>query len=326
MARSCTPGCETRTIRIAGRNLALLVAISMTAVVTEACATIPDTGARLSTYRDEQMKLGRLRDVRLDGYTYCFLEAGTGPALVLLHGIGGSLYDWRHVVDDLSQEHRVIALDLLGAGESSMPSSGDYSVFAQARRVKGLLDLLEIEKATLVGNSYGGGVAIAFAQDWPERLAGLVLIDAACYAEEIPWYVDLSHVPGAVDIAQILPVKNRVEKVLRGCYRDPERLTSEEVANYAQEFAPAARRASAVRTVRALIPDDLTEFHARLRSIEIDTLIIWGDSDDVIPPKLGMRLERDLPNARLVELQAGHVPNQECPRKVVELVRQYVAR
>ncbi len=130
----------------------------------------PTPAGRLTPYRDRQLERGRIHDVELDGYRYCLLDTGgtDGPPLVLLHGLGGSLYDWRHVVDALAASRRVIALDLLGAGESSMPSTADYSVFAQARRVKGLLDALGIDRATLVGNSYGGGVALAFAQDWPE--------------------------------------------------------------------------------------------------------------------------------------------------------------
>jgi len=302
----------------------LLASATLAFAQSVAAAAEPD--ARLTPYRDEQVKRGRLRDVGLDGYTYCILEAGSGPTLVLLYGLGGSLYDWRHMIDGLSKKHRVIAMDLLGAGESSMPPNGDYSVVAQARRVKGLLDLLGVEKPTLIGTSYGGGVAIAFAEYWPDRLDGLVLIDSVCYADEIPWYVDLSRVPGAPGLVRILPVEEMVERTLRGCYRDPKRLTSDEVAMYTKELAPAERRASVVKTVRALVPKDLTEFHARLRSIEIETLLVWGESDDVVPIKFGKRLARDLPHARFVELPAGHVPNQECPQKVVDLVQRYRAR
>ena len=250
-------------------------------------------GGRLTPFRDALLREGSLRDVDLDGRRYCVVERGTGPPLVLLHGLGGSIYDWRHLIRPLSESHRVIAIDLLGAGESDMPEGVDYSIAAQARRVKGLMDLLGAERASLVGNSYGGGIALRFAQDWPERVDRLVLLNSICYAEHVPGYVTLVKAPCAEWVAEKLPLGDMTRWVLRGCYRTVEKLGEEELDTYIAE-------------------------------IRAPSLLIWGTSDRTVPVELGRRLAKDLPNARLVELDAGHVPNQECPELVLPLMRDFL--
>jgi len=280
---------------------------------------------RLTPYRTELARRGWLRDAKIDGYRYTFAVAGeSGPVLVLLHGLGGSLYDWRHVLAKLAEEHRVVAPDLLGAGESDKPSAADYGIVAQARRVKGLLDRLGIERATLVGSSYGGGVALAFAEYWPERVERLVLIDSIGYAEDIPIYVDLSRIPFAEEAVKLLPVEEVTARALRGAFKNADALGDEELATYVKELDPPARRVTVVQTLRALVPGDLTEFHARLRAIDAESLVLWGKDDEVIPIALGRRLARDLPRAHLVELDAGHVPNQECPDEVLAHLRRFL--
>src|SRR5262249_4684552 len=133
--------------------------------VATGCASVLDPDRRLTEFRQELFDEGALREVRVDSRRYCVLDIGRGPTLVLLHGLGGSLYDWRHLIRPLSVRHRVIALDLLGSGESELPEGEDYSLAAQARRVRGVLDALGVRRATLVGNSYGGGIALRFIQD-----------------------------------------------------------------------------------------------------------------------------------------------------------------
>jgi len=279
---------------------------------------------RLTPYRESLAKAGHLRDVSVDGHRYAVVDRGKGRAIVLLHGLGGSLYDWRHLLAPLEDCGRVVAPDFLGAGESDKPAGEDYSVAAQARRVKGLLDALRLEKATLVGNSFGGGVALRFAQDWPERVDRLVLIDSICYPEAMPCYVGASRIPWAECIAETLPVGPLVRWVLRGTYRIGDKLTEEEIGNYVAEVRSEGRRAAIVRTVRAVVPPDTREFEARLKAIRAPSLLLWGVHDRTVPVALGRKLARDLPDARWVELDAGHVPHQECPDQVLRHVREFL--
>jgi pimeloyl-ACP methyl ester carboxylesterase len=288
------------------------------------CAAAADNAGRLTPFREALFREGALRDVAVDGRRYCVADLGQGPPILLLHGLGGSIYDWRHLLRPLSTDHRVIAVDLLGAGESEIPEREDFSLPAQARRIRGLFDHLGVERATLVGNSYGGGIALRFAQDWPDRVDRLVLINSICYPDHIPSYVHLAQAPCAEWVAELLPLGSMTRWVLKKSYRTVERLSDEELDAYVRELRAPGRRSSVIRMIRQVMPADVTEFEARIRSIQAPALLIWGTSDRTVPASLGLRLSRELPRARLVELAAGHVPNQECPGEVLRLMSDFL--
>jgi 2-hydroxymuconate-semialdehyde hydrolase len=288
------------------------------------CSASLDPSRRLTSFREELYQEGALRDLYVDGRRYCVVEMGQGSPLVLVHGLGGSLYDWRHLLRPLAEEHRVIAMDLLGAGESDIPEGADYSVSAQARRLKRVLDRLEVGRATFIGSSYGGGISLQVAQDWPERVDRLVLLNSICYAENIPAYVPLAKIPLAGCIAEAIPLSKASLKFLG----DPNRvigiMSETELDDYIRELERPGRRSAMIDVLRALVPPDTSEFEARLKSITSPALLLWGVADTTVPIELGRRLVRDLGDARLFELDAGHVPNQECPDKVLRLIREFV--
>jgi pimeloyl-ACP methyl ester carboxylesterase len=289
-----------------------------------ALVAVPDAGRRLTPFRDDLHRRGRLKDLRVDGRTHCIFDAGQGPPLVLIHGVGGSIYDWRHLLEPLSAGHRVIAVDLLGSGESDFPAREDYSIAAQARRLRGLLDHLGVHRASFVGNSYGGGIALRVAQDWPQLVDRLVLINSVCYAEHVPLYVPLASFPFAGSIAEIVPLGRRVRKAIGRCNRTVSILSDEELETYCRELHVPGRRRALIEILRAIIPPDRSEFEARLRRIGAPALLIWGAADRTIPVQLGRRLAAELPHAQLVELDAGHVPNQERPEEVLKLLRTFL--
>lgn len=283
---------------------------------------------RLTPYRTRLAKENALHERTLFGRRHVYVDVGRGPVLVLIHGLGGSLYDWRHVTGSLVRlGYRVIAPDLLGAGESEMPEEADYSLLAQARRVKGLLDELKIDKATLAGASMGGGVAMVFAVDWPERVEKLILIDSVCYPEQVPGYMRLCRLPMAGELMQkTLPTKQVVEWGLKSCYKDESRLSSEEIEAYCAELQSEERRAALVRTLRAMLSTDHKEILAGMERFDRPTLIVWGTSDETVPVELGRRLAKQVPGARFVELDAGHLPNQERPEELVAKMREFLLK
>src|SRR3712207_5387367 len=118
----------------------------------------------------------QVREMRVGhGHRRAFVRAGSGPALLLLHGIGNNCQTWAGVIDRLAESHTVIAPDLLGHGASDKPR-GDYSIAAYANGMRDLLTLLDIERATVVGHSLGGGIALQFAYQFPERCERLALV------------------------------------------------------------------------------------------------------------------------------------------------------
>jgi pimeloyl-ACP methyl ester carboxylesterase len=298
--------------------------IPLALIAAGSATTVEATGERLTEFRSDLHREGLLKDIQVDGRRHCIADLGQGPPVVLLHGLGGSIYDWRHLLRPLSRDYRVIAVDLLGAGESELPPDEDYSVAAQARRVKGILDHLRIDRASLVGNSYGGGIALRFAQDWPERTARLVLIDSICYPENIPTYVTLANAPCATCIARTIPLGTATRWVLQSGNGTISRIDKSELAVYFQELRAPGRPAAIVHTVRAIVPPDTTEFQTRLKAVQAPALLIWGKDDQTVPVALGRRLVKDLPDARLEELDAGHIPNQERPREVLRLMQDFL--
>jgi pimeloyl-ACP methyl ester carboxylesterase len=281
--------------------------------------------SRLTPFREALFREGALRDLEVDGRRHCLAELGQGPPLILVHGLGGSLYDWRHLLRPLAQDFRVIAIDLLGSGESDLPKDADYSIAAQARRLRGILDRLEVHRPVLVGNSYGGAIALHFAEDWPGRVDRLVLINSACYAEQLPAYVTLAKLPFAGCIAEVAPLGKATRWALANSNRTVSILSDAEFDLYAQELRRPGRRRAMVEVLRSLVPPNTAEFVARLRTIQAPALLIWGAVDKTIPVELGRRLAKDLPRAELVELDAGHVPNQERPDDVLRLMREFLA-
>src|SRR3990172_12332306 len=116
--------------------------------------------------------------VDIDGVRVHYVEAGRGDPVVLIHGWNGSTFSYRHTIPELAQNHRVVALDLLGFGYSGRPARADYSVTAQVRLVAGLMDRLDIPSAVVAGHSMGGGIAMRLALSHPERVERLVLVDS----------------------------------------------------------------------------------------------------------------------------------------------------
>jgi len=287
-------------------------------------ATELDPARRLTRFRENLFREGTLRDVSVDGYRYCVAERGQGPPLVLVHGLGGSIYDWRHLLEPLSERHRVIAIDLLGSGESDLPEDEDYSIAAQARRLRGLLETLGADRATLVGNSYGGGIVLRFAQDWPGRVDRLVLLNSVCYAEHIPSYVTLARLPFAGVVAEAVPVGKVPRWALGHARHVIEILDDSELETYNQELRRPGRLRATIDILRSIVPLNTTEFVARLRTVEAPTLLIWGARDKTVPVELGRKLALELSDAHLHELDAGHVPNQERPDDVLRLMRDFL--
>jgi pimeloyl-ACP methyl ester carboxylesterase len=280
--------------------------------------------SRLTPFREALAREGALRDVEVDGRRLCVAELGDGPPLVLLHGLAGSIFEWRHLLRPLSFRRRVIALDLLGAGESEKPAGADYSIGAQARRVERLLDTLGLGRIDVLACSFGGGVALRLAQDRPERIGRMALLAPLCYADRVPWYVAPCLLPGLETAAELVKLGWLVAKVARKASPVAAALNDGELESVFAELNAPGGRASLIRWVKGALASDAEEFQAGLRRIASPVLLIWGRGDPTIPVEHGRRLLTDLPFASLVELAAGHVPHLERPADVLSLVEGFL--
>ena len=262
----------------------------------------------------------------IDGVRVHYQEKGTGTPLVLLHGFTSSTYSWKDVFEPLSQNFRVIAVDLKGFGFSGKPD-GDYSRRAQATLVGHLLDYLKIEKAWLCGNSMGGEIALNFALQNPQRVGGLILIDSAGVnvtgsGSLAPRYL-LLPVVGRIVTALALTSDKLVRQGLEKSSYDQTKVTNERVAFY---YRPLKTRGGQLAAVRARTQANEFPVEPELGRIRVPTLIIWGAQDALIPLEAGYKINKLIKESKLVVFDScGHLPQEEMPARVVDEVTTFIA-
>jgi pimeloyl-ACP methyl ester carboxylesterase len=257
-------------------------------------------------------------------------EEGKGTPVLLIHGFGASTYTWRHIAPELARNHRVIAVDLKGFGQSDKPFDGRYSVFDQADLLAQLIEDKDLHNLTLVGHSFGGGVALLLALEADHRLEGriakLVLLDSIAYPQNIPMFFRLLDVPLVSQLGvRMVPPSVQTRVALRIAYFDDSKIDPDEVETYAAPLKTAAGKHAIIHSARQIMPDDLARISERYKSIELPTLIVWCDHDRIVPLEVGLKLRRTLPNStlRLVE-DCGHMPQEEQPATTLKLLRAFI--
>jgi pimeloyl-ACP methyl ester carboxylesterase len=267
----------------------------------------------------------------LGGARVHYVEDGPadGPAVVLLHGLAASSATWNPVVAALRGTYHVIAPDLLGFGYSQRSSVPIYTLRHRAQNLAALLDYLGIARATVVGHSLGGAVALQFACNYPARVARLVLVDAVAgydgkgrapspVAGEV-----LRRTPlGKIVLAQTFYDDARALRILRSAYYDPARLTPEVLETY---YGPRRVRGTAESflALTATRPDD--DLPGCVPGIAAPTLIVWGREDRWVKPGDAGRLHAELPGSRLAWIEeCGHVPQEEHPARFIQVLRDFL--
>ena len=247
--------------------------------------------------------------------------------VVLLHGTSDSLHTWQGWTDVLSQQRRVIRFDLPGFGLTGPFPAGDYRMAHYTQFVLAMLDELDVPRAIVAGNSFGGQLAWETAYAAPERVAALVLVDAAGYlfeTQSMPIGFRIAQIPGLNELMNRVLPRGMVESSVRSVYGNPDRVTPALVDRYYDLTLREGNRAAlAARFREARGTEDAP---ARLATLNMPTLIIWGDQDRLIPPDSATRFHQDLPNNTLRLFPGlGHVPQEEDPSGTVEAVQTFLA-
>jgi pimeloyl-ACP methyl ester carboxylesterase len=269
--------------------------------------------------------------VSIHGHDVSFRRAGVGPAVLLIHGIAGSSRTWEPVIPLLAGTHTVVAPDLVGHGESAKPP-GDYSLGAQASALRDLLSVLDIERVTVVGQSFGGGVAMQFSYQFPENCDRLVLVGSGGLGREVNWLLRLLTIPGVEYVLPVLTpgfVRDRgnelVELLHKAGFRHPRAV--EMWRAYASLSELESRRAF-VRTLRGVIDPGGQSVNAMDRlylTARIPTMIVWGDRDNIIPVSHARAAHDAIPGSRLEIIEgAGHFPHVEAPHRFVEILSEFM--
>jgi pimeloyl-ACP methyl ester carboxylesterase len=240
-----------------------------------------------------------------------YLIGGDGPTLLLLHGHPSQAVEWAPILRQLTAAHRVIAIDFLGYGESDAPDI-DYSIATQTEMVKGLLDVLKIPQTDVLGFSMGGWVALKLAADHPDIVRRLVVIDN-----------------GGLKFSNTLTADSFTPKTLQE-YREFEALQSNrrlpdfiarDIMRILQDKAWVFRRvAESLLSFRDALDGELAK-------VRMPVLVIWGKEDRLIPHEVALRLQRELPHAKLVTLEGcGHLVLWECSDRAIPEVSAFLQR
>jgi pimeloyl-ACP methyl ester carboxylesterase len=264
-----------------------------------------------------------------DGYRLRYDRAGTGPSVVLIHGIPTHGYLWRHVAALLVASGReVITIDMLGYGGSDKPGNADLGIAAQARRISIALETIGWSGGAVVGHDIGGGVAQLLAVDDRVRIRRLVLVDAIAYdsfpeagiarLKDPAW----DGILGAPDFDLS---KGLTKGFARGMVHT-DRVTPELIAAYERPFHGAEGRLAYLRAARALRTEELSSRMTEVENLPTPTLIVWGAEDAFQPLAYGERLTAAMPHARLEVIDdAGHFLPEDQPQRLAELIAGFTA-
>jgi pimeloyl-ACP methyl ester carboxylesterase len=272
-------------------------------------------------------------EIELHGHHVVYRVAGSGPPVVLIHGMVNASRHWNAVAERLAESHTVIAPDLVGHGDSATPR-GDYSLGAHASVIRDLLSALGIERATMVGHSLGGGVAMVFFWQFPERVERLALVSSGGLGDDVSPLLRSAALPGASALIGLAGNRRVTAALERSGARlrdrgSPLGVQLQAVARALRPVGNAGAREAFVQTLRAVIDRRGQRVSATDRLYllrDVPTLIVWGGRDRTIPIEHGLAAHRAIPGSRFVTLpEAAHFPHLEDPQGLAAALLEFVA-
>jgi pimeloyl-ACP methyl ester carboxylesterase len=273
------------------------------------------------------------RTIELHGQPVNYIQAGDGPVVLLIHGITSSSSTWARVLPGLAKRHTVIAPDLPGHGASAKPR-GDYSLGSYASGIRDLLVALGHERVTLVGHSLGGGIAMQFVYQFPERLERLVLVSSGGLGREVSIMLRAATLPGSEHVLALLsgsPVRTAASTIT-GLLSRVGLAPGNDVQGVASGFASlseAGARRAFLDTARAIIEPSGQRVSANDRlylAAWLPTMLVWGERDRMIPVAHARAAAEAMPGSRLELFEsAGHFPFNDEPERFVDVVTDFIA-
>ncbi|HEY94418.1 MAG TPA: alpha/beta fold hydrolase [Dehalococcoidia bacterium] len=262
-----------------------------------------------------------------------FWSAGDkGSTVILVHGLGGSVESWMYNIGNLAQHHRVFAIDLPGFGLSDK-TLNLLTISYGARFIKDFMDTQDIDTASLIGNSLGGGITLQFAIQFPDRTEKIVLVNSVGLGRELALILRLSTLPLIGEYLTRPYRKGTVRLLLKRCVYDPEVLTDEIIEyTYQHAIRPGAHKCFLstlrwVSNVNGQRTKNVNSILNNLASLSSPTLILWGKQDRMIPVSHAYVAEKSIPNAELHILDpCGHSPQIERPEEFKDLVLNFLTQ
>lgn len=273
-------------------------------------------------------------EIELYGHRVAYRVGGSGPLLVLIHGITSSSATWDRVLPRLARRYTVLAPDLLGHGQSDK-LRGDYSVGAHANTIRDLLDELGYGSASFVGHSLGGGVALQFAYQYPTRIDRVVLVAPGGFGREVSVLLRAASLPGSgplLALAAWRPIVQAGTLLTQtlGRFGVHGNTDLEEIGRSYALLADRDSRRAFIHTLRSVVDyggQRVSALDRIGRAERIPSLIVWGENDRVVPARQGIDAHQTLPHIQLkVFKHAGHFPHRDDPTRFVRVVDEFLSR
>lgn len=266
--------------------------------------------------------------IEAGGVRFHYRDVGTGPTLLLIHGQSANLFTWAGWVKELSNEFRVISVDLPGHGLTGPDPQLRYSWQELADLIEAFTLKLGIDHFTIAGNSLGGAIAMRYTLSRPQKIKKLILISSIGYRPQEP-AAAIFRMLAAPVIGHVLNATTTTRFIRTGlamAYGDPTKLSAESVVRYRDLTRRDGNRAASRKILQhSLRPGTFESLAEQVPSIEVPTLILWGKSDAFALPKYAKWFEQALPNATLYMFaNVGHLPMEEAPGETAQRVREFL--
>jgi len=284
-------------------------------MVLHGCASMgvsPQPLAELTEkYTDETSKF-----MAVDDLVIHYRDEGTGPTLVLLHGVASSLHTWDDWVKRLAPHYRIIRIDLPGHGLTGLdPTVERYEIAYMIAKLEKFLNKLSIDDIYLAGNSLGGYIAWNYALHRPDRVKKMVLLDAAGFPQDMPFIMNFTALPVIGEIAGVAMPKMFVDMNINAAFGDSDKVTDDLQQRYFDLTMRKGNREALVNVFRTMKEQSQNpHLGDRVKEITIPTLLMWGDQDEWVPLEIMQQFHQALPNSQTIVYEGvGHMPMEELP-------------
>ncbi len=260
-----------------------------------------------------------------------YSDEGVGDTFIFIHGFASASYTWRYLANYYKESSRVICIDLQGFGNSAKPEESNYTLEIQADLVRKFIIDKELTNVTLVGHSFGGSVALSsyiFADELSKnRITRMILIDPAAYNQPLPYFISMLRVPVVNQATlELVPTEINSEVVLKELLYNDDLITQEMVDTYSYYLRGNQAQNALKKCAMNMIPSNIEEITSRYSTIDLPTLIIWGEMDSVIPISYGESLDKALLNSQLINIKnCGHMPQEEKPIETINAINKFLA-
>jgi pimeloyl-ACP methyl ester carboxylesterase len=286
-----------------------------TLLVLQGCASMGVSAYPLAEltekYTDETSKF-----LAIDDLIIHYRDEGTGPTLVLLHGVASSLHTWDGWVERLAPHYRIIRIDLPGHGlTGNDPSIERYEIPYMVDKLEKFLNKLSIDDMYLAGNSLGGYIAWNYALHRPDRVKKMVLLDAAGFTQDMPFIMNLAALPVMGELSGFMMPKFIVDMNIKEAFGDENKVTDELQQRYFDLTMRQGNREALVNVFRTMKEQSSKpNLGDRVKEIQTPTLLMWGDQDEWVPLSVMKQFEEALPHSQSIVYEGvGHMPMEELP-------------